>query len=82
MIAPRPDWFVAVENVVLFENGEWIESMTVQASTYDAGTDSGLSFASENLATSPAELIYVPTANPIGDGQDAYVFATFTFTKK
>ncbi|MEO1712003.1 MAG: spondin domain-containing protein [Bacteroidota bacterium] len=81
MLAPSPDWFVAVENISLRENGEWVESITVQAATYDAGTDSGASFASENLATSPAEPIYVPAASPTGDGVETYVFATFTFKR-
>ena len=26
MIAPSPDWFVAIQNVNFFENGEWAES--------------------------------------------------------
>ena len=81
MLAPSPDWFVAVENIALRENGEWVESITVQAATYDAGTDSGTSFASDNLATSPAEPIYVPVAKPTGNGAETYVFATFTFRR-
>ena len=82
MVAPSPDWFVAVENIPLKINGEWIESVTVNAITYDAGTDSGATFKSENLVTNPATPIFIPTDAPIGDGIEPFIFATFTFNRK
>ena len=57
MIAPSPDWFIAIENVELFKNGNWVESLTLVPGNYDAGTDSGTEFESDNLDTNPKELI-------------------------
>ncbi len=53
MIAPGPDWFVGARDVNLFENGEWLDFKTVQVKAYDAGTDDGTTFTSENAATDP-----------------------------
>lgn len=54
MIAPSPDWFVAVNAMSLKdESGKWLEEATVNLKLYDAGTDSGTSFSSANQATSP-----------------------------
>lgn len=57
MIAPSPDWFVAAHNVLLFENGKWIPTKTVQTTLYDSGTDSGKEFRSRNSDTRPQEPI-------------------------
>ena len=68
MIAPSPDWFVAVEAIKLLDGDEWMDNLVVDAITYDAGTDSGESFTSENMDTDPAENIQLLTAPPLGDG--------------
>ena len=39
------------------DDGQWIESYDRDLFAYDAGTDSGVSFASENEETSPREPI-------------------------
>ena len=57
MIAPSPDWFIAAHNVTLFENGNWVERLSVPAVLYDAGTDSGTTFTAEDSDTDPAEAI-------------------------
>ena len=57
MIAPSPDWFVAVRNVKLFDNGRWITRKKVPAALYDAGTDGGRTFNARNSDTNPAEPI-------------------------
>ena len=57
MIAPSPDWFIAVRNAELFENGRWIGRKTVPAVLYDAGTDDGDSFTARNRDTNPPEPI-------------------------
>lgn len=82
MIAPSPDWFVAAENVELFENGEFLENLTFNGISYDSGTDSGSSFSSGNDDTNPAENIFLITGAPLGNGTtvDPPV-AIFTFTK-
>jgi len=63
MIAPSPDWYVAIRGMNLFENGEWAESKVVRFKPYDSGSDSGSSFASDNQDTQPRQGIY-----PITDG--------------
>ena len=63
MIAPSPDWFVALKDLNLFENGEWAESRIAQFRPYDSGSDSGVTFASDNEDTQPREGI-----SPITDG--------------
>ncbi len=40
MLAPSPDWYVGIINQNLLENGEFVDEKTVDALTYDAGTDS------------------------------------------
>jgi hypothetical protein len=68
MIAPSPDWFVAVENVNLLDNGQFVDMITVNTKAYDSGTDSGTTFTSGNADTSPAENIFEITSAPLGDG--------------
>ncbi|XP_062515282.1 spondin-2-like [Corticium candelabrum] len=53
MVAPSPDWFVGVHDLDLCNGATWTQSMTVDLFPYDAGTDSGLKFASANSATNP-----------------------------
>lgn len=49
MIAPSPDWFVGVNGLSLQDDqGEWIETQTVNLALYDAGTDLGTGFTSGN----------------------------------
>ena len=49
MIAPSPDWFVGVNSLSLLDNnGDWIDSQTINLELFDAGTDAGLRFTSAN----------------------------------
>ena len=57
MLAPSPDRFTGLHDFELRPNGIWLESQTLEAFTYDAGTDSGSAYASRNKATEPPELI-------------------------
>jgi len=57
MVAPSPDWFVGVHNLSLIENGAFVSGRTVELAVYDAGTDSGLRYTSDDLATNPREPI-------------------------
>ena len=83
MIAPSPDWYVAVVNVNLLENSNWVESKTVQGMAYDAGTDSGVSYRSANLPTDPKEPIMLIMDAPLGNGSTVTPdIATITFTRK
>jgi hypothetical protein len=72
MIAPSPDWFVAMRDINFFENGEWVESKIIQFAPYDSGSDDGVTFASPNNATIPLEGIDAITNGPLfANGQMA-----------
>lgn len=82
MIAPSPDWFIGVRDVNLIENGEWVATKTVNAGTYDAGTDSGMNFQSPNSVTSPAEGIHMIDTAPLADSNgDVAPLGSFTFER-
>ena len=53
MVAPSPTWFVGVSQLPLFNNQQWVDELTIPLEVYDAGTDSGLSFASPDSARNP-----------------------------
>ena len=58
MIAPSPDWFVGVSGLSLLdEQGEWMESLTVNLYPWDAGTEGGTEFSLSNPATTPQGVI-------------------------
>ena len=79
MLAPSPDWFVGVTGRSLWENGEWIDTLTVDLFTYDAGTDSGTNYTSANQVTNPAEPIAkIETGAFLVDNEVPPV-ATYTF---
>lgn len=48
MIAPSPDWFIAVRDVELYEEDKWVSEKNVEVGVYDAGTDAGQTFSSPN----------------------------------
>lgn len=66
MVAPSPDWFVGVHDLDLYDDvkDEWIDEMIVNLAVYDAGTDSGESFRSDNEAEGMPENIALLTSDP------------------
>lgn len=64
MLAPSPDWFAGFHNIRLYENGAFIETLTIDGVVYDSGTDSGLSFTSDNIDTQPKEIIARTNSEP------------------
>jgi hypothetical protein len=81
MIAPSPDWFVGVSALELWEDGEWAERKVVELLPYDAGTDSGSSYASANKATADPESIRLLEEEPVLVDGALVPFGTFTFTR-
>lgn len=81
MIAPSPDWFLAVADVDLMENGTWAASRTVDAFAWDSGGDDGTTFLADDLDTNPKKAIH-RNLGPhfVKDGQPMAV-ARITFTK-
>ncbi len=68
MIAPSPDWYVAIINVNLFEKGYFIEKKSVAAHVYDSGTDDGLTFTSPDSVSTPPQPITAFVGPPLGNG--------------
>ena len=82
MIAPSPDWYIAVVDINLMENNSFVNQKTVEAHVYDAGTDNGISYSSPNETTAPQEPITLFVDSPVGDGaQLNATIATVNFTK-
>lgn len=82
MIAPSPDWFVGLNNLKLYDNGSWVQFMEVDAVAYDAGTDSGNTYAAANSPTSPRQNITKIGTQPIADGNGVVVpLGTFRFER-
>lgn len=75
MIAPSPDWLIGAHDVSLREDGLWIPEIVIDALPYDAGTDSGLTFNSSNLVTSPPQPIRLLTEPPV---ENTPPFGTYT----
>jgi len=53
MIAPSPDWFSGLTDFSPVKDGMWLTGFTVDTYPWDAGTDSGTTYASTNTATKP-----------------------------
>jgi len=72
MIAPSPDWMIAVDGINLRDGNAWKTEVIIELFPYDAGTDSGTTYDATNQVTSPFEpistLINEPpfNAKPIG----------------
>ncbi len=80
MVAPSPDWFAGVRGLPLVENGQWVQSKTVPLVPWDTGTDSGASFASPDLVTTPRGVITRIVTPPLATNGYAPPMGTFTFT--
>lgn len=81
MIAPSPDWFVGISGVNLLENDQWVNTKEVTAGTYDSGTDSGTTFTSANLATSPTVPVNAITTAPLAVNGTVVPLGTFKIEK-
>ena len=51
MIAPSPDWMIAVNGLNLRESNNWKSSITIDLFPYDAGTEEGSTYSLSNAAT-------------------------------
>lgn len=82
MIAPSPDWYIAVVNINLFENNSFVNQKTVEAHVYDAGTDDGVTYTSPDEISDPQQPITLIVDSPFGNGVKLNAtIATVTFTK-
>ena len=82
MIAPSPDWYIAVVDINLMENNSFVDQKTVEAHVYDAGTDSGTTYSSPNDVTAPQNPITLFVDSPLGNGVELNAtIASVTFKK-
>ena len=81
MIAPSPDWFIGVDSLSLFENGDFLDEKTIVLYAYDAGTDSGTTYTSPDEPTDPPEAIYKIETNPFVYDDALIPLGTFTFSR-
>ncbi len=81
MIAPTPDWFVGVSGLALFENNRWADERRVELIPWDAGTDSGATFTSPDLPTTPSLPIARIVTAPLSPNGRVTSLGTFTFTR-
>ena len=81
MIAPSPDWFIAVSDVNLFEDDSWIATLELEVGAYDSGTDSGTTFTSANEVTDPYMPVHEINSGPLFLGGFVATMGTITFTR-
>ncbi len=79
MIAPSPDWFIAVNSLDLRNdtNTDWKQSFTVDVFVYDAGTDSGSNYNSANAPTNPQMPISMINSAPFNGNKVGELVVTF-----
>jgi hypothetical protein len=82
MIAPSPDWFVGVSGLPLFENGQWVQERRLDLVPWDAGTDSGATFESADVVTTPAHVVSPIVTAPLSPSGRITTLGTFTFTRR
>ena len=81
MVAPSPDWFAGSQSLPLFENGQWVADRSMDLLPWDAGTDSGMSFSSPDLATIPRAPISRIVGFPFLLNATVPRLGTLTFTR-
>jgi hypothetical protein len=81
MVAPSPDWFVAVDSLSLLENDQWVDQKVAILYGYDAGTDSGASYSSPDQVTVPHQAVTRFSGFPALVNGEIVPFGTFTFSR-
>ena len=81
MIAPSPDWMIAVNSLNLWDttNNNWKETFTVDLFPYDAGTEDGFGYSQENPETNPRGVI-TNIAGAVGYPFNSNKIGTLTVT--
>ena len=81
MVAPSPDWFVGVSALPLLASGEWRAEVVVELSPWDAGTDRGASYESDNADMVPAAPIARLQTAPVLVNGSVHAFGRFIFRR-
>lgn len=82
MLAPSPDWFTGVSAVTLYSDGEWIDEINLPLWVWDAGTDSGVSFKSDNEDTQPRESIRLLSSEHFLNDRGLVRFGNIAITRQ
>lgn len=89
-IVPSPDWFIGIDAFDLCVDGNWVDSITIEADPIDAGTDNGFTFTAPNWPTEPQGVIYKITSRYPSHSAGSFYYpymkklppiATFQFIK-
>jgi len=84
MIVPSPDWFVGVDSYDLCDSdGKWKTMEELNLLPWDAGTDSGTQFTSDDMETKPRDFIarITPASDTVLKDDASKPFAKVTFMK-
>lgn len=81
MIAPSPDWFTGLAGVRLRDDKGWRDKAVYALWAWDAGTDRGQSYGSDNDANQPAESIRLVASPHFLDNKGLKQVGTATFTR-
>lgn len=81
MVAPSPDWFVGVSGLSLLQKGQWADEAIATLFPWDAGTDSGITYAAENLESRPPTPIHRLLGFPVAVNGVVAPFGTMTFRR-
>ena len=82
MLAPSPDWFIGVNSLELFKDGNWLEEIKLNLNPYDAGTDSGITFEAIDINSDPAQAIGPPVDKAFIEAASENNFAIIRIIKK
>jgi hypothetical protein len=83
MIAPSPDWFIAINSFNLREGGNWNEGdinneINIDLFPYDAGTENGNTYSLSNPATVPqGNITSLVNVAPFNDKRIGFFTITF-----
>jgi len=81
MLAPSPDWITGVSSLNLCENGKWVETKTISAEVYDAGTDDGKTYTAEDKPRNEFEPVVLLEESGRSNYAHFPPVGTYMFTK-
>ncbi|MBN1290622.1 MAG: spondin domain-containing protein [Candidatus Latescibacteria bacterium] len=82
MVAPSPDWFIGVSGLNLVENNDWVSEKHVELYVYDAGTDAGETFTTEDQPIESPEKIKILNEYAFTNNGTAIPAGYFTFIRQ
>jgi hypothetical protein len=72
---------VGTDSMSLVEGGDWVAEKVVALYPWDAGTDSGPTYAAPDQASQPRQAIHLLEGHPVALGGAVAPFGTFTFRR-